>query len=33
MEQARQFFSAMIAGVMIGVGGTVFLVQQKPCCG
>ena len=33
MEQARQFFSAMIAGVMIGVGGTVFLVQQNPVVG
>lgn len=33
MEQIRQFFSAIIAGTMIGVGGTVFLVQQNPVVG
>lgn len=33
MEQARQFVSAVIAGSLIGVGGTVFLSQQNPVVG
>lgn len=33
MEQIRQFFSAILAGMMIGVGGTVFLVQQNMVVG
>ncbi|HIY04424.1 MAG TPA: formate/nitrite transporter family protein [Candidatus Anaerotignum merdipullorum] len=33
MEQARQLVSAVIAGGMIGMGGTVYLSQQNPVVG
>lgn len=33
MERVRQFISASIAGMLIGVGGTVFLCQQNPVVG
>lgn len=33
MEQVRQFFSAVLAGMMIGVGGTVYLSQENPIAG
>ena len=29
MEQLRQFVSAVLAGFMIGMGGTVFLSQEN----
>lgn len=33
MEKARQFVSAVLAGFMIGVGGTVYLSQSNPVVG
>ena len=33
MERARQFISAIIAGGLIGMGGTVYLSQQNPVVG
>lgn len=33
MERIRQFFSAVIAGGMIGMGGTIYLSQQNPVVG
>ena len=33
MERVRQFFSAILAGMLIGMGGTVFLSQSNPVVG
>ena len=33
MERVRQFFSAILAGMLIGMGGTVFLLQSNPVVG
>jgi len=33
MERARQFVSATIAGMLIGMGGTVYLSQSNPVIG
>ncbi len=33
MERIRQFFSAIIAGMLIGMGGTVYLSQSNPVVG
>lgn len=33
MEKVRQFFSAVLAGMLIGMGGTVFLSQSNPVVG
>ena len=33
MEKLRQFISAVIAGMLIGMGGTIFLAQQNPVVG
>lgn len=33
MEKARQFFSAILAGMLIGMGGTVYLSQSNPVVG
>lgn len=33
MERVRQLVSAVIAGMMIGTGGVVFLVQENPVIG
>lgn len=33
MERARQFVSAILAGMLIGMGGTVFLSQADPVVG
>ena len=33
MERTRQFFSAILAGMLIGMGGTVFLSQTNPVAG
>ncbi len=33
MEQLRQFVSAVLAGFMIGMGGTVFLSQENKALG
>lgn len=33
MERARQFVSAILAGMLIGMGGTVFLSQSNPVVG
>lgn len=33
MEKVRQFVSAIIAGFLIGMGGTVFLSQENPVVG
>lgn len=33
MERIRQFFSAILAGMLIGMGGTVFLSQSNPVVG
>ncbi|MBM6828576.1 formate/nitrite transporter family protein [Anaerotignum lactatifermentans] len=33
MERIRQFFSAILAGMMIGMGGTVYLSQGNPVVG
>ena len=33
MERARQFISATIAGMLIGMGGTVYLSQSNPVIG
>lgn len=33
VERARQFISAIIAGGLIGMGGTVYLSQQNPVVG
>ncbi len=33
MERARQFVSAIIGGMLIGMGGTVFLSQANPVVG
>ena len=33
MEQLRQFVSAVLAGFMIGMGGTVFLFQENKALG
>ncbi len=33
MEKSRQFVSATIAGMLIGMGGTVFLSQSNPVVG
>ena len=33
MERVRQFFSAILAGMLIGMGGTVYLSQSNPVVG
>lgn len=33
MEKVRQFFSAILAGMLIGMGGTVYLSQSNPVVG
>lgn len=33
MEKGRQFVSAVLAGMMIGMGGTVYLSQSNPIAG
>ncbi len=33
MERARQFFSAILAGMLISMGGTVYLSQENPVVG
>ena len=33
MERIRQFVSAIISGLMIGVGGTIFLMQENTLAG
>ncbi len=33
MEKGRQFISAVLAGMMIGMGGTVYLSQSNPVVG
>ena len=33
MERIRQFVSAVLAGALIGMGGTVFLAQSSPVAG
>ena len=33
MERARQLVSAIIAGMLIGMGGTVYLSQTNPVIG
>lgn len=33
MEKVRQFFSAVLAGMLIGMGGTVYLSQSNPVVG
>ena len=33
MERVRQLVSAIIAGGLIGMGGTVYLSQQNPVVG
>lgn len=33
MERARQFVSAILGGMLIGVGGTVYLAQANPVVG
>ncbi len=33
MERIRQFVSAVLAGMMIGMGGTVYLSQENPVVG
>ena len=33
MEKGRQFVSAVLAGMMIGMGGTVYLSQSNPVVG
>lgn len=33
MESVRQFFSAILAGMLIGMGGTVYLSQSNPVVG
>lgn len=33
MEKGRQFISAVLAGMMIGMGGTVYLSQSNPIAG